>query len=1002
MFRLRRYRVFLAFAVITVIALYNFRTSSSSWTEKAVHHVAPGKSEDVDSPHIKWEPTPQVALESKKLEIDIPAAKTPRPKQTPPPIKPVSRPVDKLPEIKTSVEVETPAAKPTPNAVPPFHGIPGRPANGSAQTDDAAPSSIPAVHWQKPREKFPVPTESLIRLPTGKPKPLPKIQFDFKKESPSQKQDRESKLDVIRNVAKRSWKGYREHAWLKDELSPVSGNFRDPFAGWGATLVDSLDTLWIMGLKEEFDEAAKAVDKIDFTTTARADIPLFETTIRYLGGLLAAYDVSGKKYKNLLDKAIELAEVLISAFDTPNRMPETYYYWRPSFSENNHRASNRVVLAEIGSLSVEFTRLAQLTGEDKWYDAVARITDNLAEFQDKTRLPGMWPTYLDASGCKRVDWMAELNKPLQKPLPPNDPEVVVDDSENPAAMTPTPTEGEELSPGGKKYIPLDLPAPVVLTPNGINPTWTPPVEEPLVWPGPGGSSGLQKRQLDVEDSEAPLAEATPTPVEAALPTPTTDELDPIETHPVCEEQGFAWSSDYGSEEYTLGGMSDSTYEYLPKEYILLGGLVPKYKTMYEKSVEVVKKHLIFRPMLPNGEDILMSGKLFVPSAENSTKVGDLQPENAHLTCFAGGMFAMGAKLFDRPDDLEIAKKLTEGCIWSYNMTGTGIMPEVFDAVACEDREHCTWNETLYNEVLDPRAEQRLEYYEEAMKAYESNMASASAWYADQLKAVETSAPSPTRPAGADAMDTMSETLARPTPTFDVLDKRRKRQLTDPEEEQDIPEPVVPDPNERPVPKKAPAHVAQHAEEKSSIPKETPTYNMSPSKDSVDGESEEAEVNTPTRVQDPLGEEVPLPSKTLPTFPEVYSPKAPLSHKDYVQNRIQEERLPIGVAKIQSRGYILRPEAIESVWYLYRITGNPYYRQAGWAMFEAVNTATAAEHGNSAIDDVTKTSPTLQDEMESFWMAETLKYFYLLFAEEDVVSLDQWVLNTEAHPLRRPS
>jgi mannosyl-oligosaccharide alpha-1,2-mannosidase len=154
-----------------------------------------------------------------------------------------------------------------------------------------------------------VPTASLIKLPIGKPKPLPKIQFSFKKESPSEKENRESKLDVIRNVAKRSWKGYKEHAWLKDELSPVSGNSRDPFAGWGATLVDSLDTLWIMGLEEEFAEAAKAVDKIDFTTTTRRDIPLFETTIRYLGGLLA--------------------EVLISAFDTPNRMPDTYYFWQP-------------------------------------------------------------------------------------------------------------------------------------------------------------------------------------------------------------------------------------------------------------------------------------------------------------------------------------------------------------------------------------------------------------------------------------------------------------------------------------------------------------------------------------------------------------------------------------------------------------------------------------------------------------------------------------------------
>lgn len=97
-----------------------------------------------------------------------------------------------------------------------------------------------------------------------------------------------------------------------------------------------------------------------------------------------------------------------------------------------------------------------------------------------------------------------------------------------------------------------------------------------------------------------------------------------------------------------------------------------------------------------------------------------------------------------------------------------------------------------------------------------------------------------------------------------------------------------------------------------------------------------------------------------------------------------------------------PEAIESVWYMYRITGDSHWREAGWRMFEAVNRATSAEFGNSAIDDVTKQVPELNDSMESFWLAETLKYFYLLFADEDVVSLDEWVLNTEAHPFRRPT
>jgi mannosyl-oligosaccharide alpha-1,2-mannosidase len=97
----------------------------------------------------------------------------------------------------------------------------------------------------------------------------------------------------------------------------------------------------------------------------------------------------------------------------------------------------------------------------------------------------------------------------------------------------------------------------------------------------------------------------------------------------------------------------------------------------------------------------------------------------------------------------------------------------------------------------------------------------------------------------------------------------------------------------------------------------------------------------------------------------------------------------------------RPEAIESVWYMYRITGDKTWQEKGWKMFESIRNATSTFHGNSAILDVTAKDTTQVDEMESFWLAETLKYFYLLYTTPDVISLDDWVLNTEAHPFRRP-
>jgi len=112
-------------------------------------------------------------------------------------------------------------------------------------------------------------------------------------------------------------------------------------------------------------------------------------------------------------------------------------------------------------------------------------------------------------------------------------------------------------------------------------------------------------------------------------------------------------------------------------------------------------------------------------------------------------------------------------------------------------------------------------------------------------------------------------------------------------------------------------------------------------------------------------------------------------------------LPPGFSGVQSKYYILRPEAIESVWYMYRITGDATWMDKGWRMFEAIMKATNANAGHSALLDVTVAQPKQKNEMESFWFAETLKYFYLLFAGPDVISLDEWVLNTEAHTFKRP-
>ena len=172
------------------------------------------------------------------------------------------------------------------------------------------------------------PVSSYIHLPRPRSrKKIPKIQHEPVPETIKEKEIRLKRLNEVRDAFLHAWSGYKQQAWTKDELRPIAGGFKTPFCGWAATMVDALDTLLIMGLKEEYDLSLAELRNVDFTNTEGCKVNLFETTIRHLGGLLSAYDLSGGKDRILVEKAVELAEVLYTAFDTPNRMPAPHYTW---------------------------------------------------------------------------------------------------------------------------------------------------------------------------------------------------------------------------------------------------------------------------------------------------------------------------------------------------------------------------------------------------------------------------------------------------------------------------------------------------------------------------------------------------------------------------------------------------------------------------------------------------------------------------------------------------
>jgi len=495
---------------------------------------------------------------------------------------------------------------------------------------------------------------------------------------------RKRRQAAVKMTFERSWKAYKEHAWKQDELLPISGGSKTTFGGWGATLVDSLDTLWIMGLEDEFHEAVQAVTEIDFAP-GHGELNMFETTIRYLGGLLAAYDLTGCEDGRLLEKAMELGDMIYMSFDTPNRMPITRWNAGKAAAGEQQSAAANGIIAELASFSLEFTRLSQLTGDMRYYDAVTRVTAVLASQQNETKIPGLWPV-------------------------------------------------------------------------GIN---------------------VQKPDL------------------------TRDNL------------------------FSLGTMADSAYEYLGKTYQLLhntGATASPYAIMYTSAMDAVIKHLLFRPKTPDNADIL------VPAAARIDDQGKmtLDPTAQHLVCFAGGMLALGSKLLGNASHLDYGRKVTEACIWSYIHAPNGIMPEMFRMTPCPTTEPC----------------------------------------------------------------------------------------------------------------------------------------------------------------------------------------------DYDDNTSRLQQFP-GFEHVTDARYMLRPEAIESVFYMYRITGERRYQDVAWSMFEAIEKRTRTSIANAAIRDVTlriepkegselrrgvgvrsdESELQLSDSMESFWTAETLKYFYLIFSEPGLISLDQWVFNTEAHPFR---
>lgn len=114
--------------------------------------------------------------------------------------------------------------------------------------------------------------------------------------------------------------------------------------------------------------------------------------------------------------------------------------------------------------------------------------------------------------------------------------------------------------------------------------------------------------------------------------------------------------------------------------------------------------------------------------------------------------------------------------------------------------------------------------------------------------------------------------------------------------------------------------------------------------------------------------------------------------------IEPEEIDYSTMKITYDGYPLRPEIMESAYYLYYFTNDPVYLKMGETFLKGLRKYCRTRRGYAAL--VSVETKEKRDSMESYFLAETLKYLYLLFAPRETLDLSKFVFNTEAHPIRK--
>ncbi|XP_071802353.1 endoplasmic reticulum mannosyl-oligosaccharide 1,2-alpha-mannosidase-like isoform X1 [Asterias amurensis] len=197
------------------------------------------------------------------------------------------------------------------------------------------------------------------------------------------------KQEAVVAAFQHAWKAYRAHAWGHDELKPISKTYNEWFH-LGLTIIDSLDTMYIMGLDKEFEEARNWVEN-EMNIKPNVDVNLFETTIRVLGGLLSAYHLSNDEV--FLDKAKILGNSLLPAFNTKSKVPHADVNLKTGKAHAPRWGPDSSV-SEVSTIQIEFRELSFITKNNIYKDAVDRVMSHLHGLK---KVDGLVPIFINAN-----------------------------------------------------------------------------------------------------------------------------------------------------------------------------------------------------------------------------------------------------------------------------------------------------------------------------------------------------------------------------------------------------------------------------------------------------------------------------------------------------------------------------------------------------------------------------------------------------------------------------